>query len=113
MRWPRPMPQLPVAHSPTPSIVRMAASANGEGKKAGGTVVVERGDAEDVHGRNGRDAARKAPKEERLIVLLFCAVRAVSRPSSSAVAPDRSLTGEIPHGAAHVVATLAEHVPVD
>ena len=31
---PRPTPSAAVAHSPTPSIVRMAASSNGEGKNA-------------------------------------------------------------------------------
>ena len=31
---PRPTPIVAVAHSPTPSIVRMAASSNGEGKNA-------------------------------------------------------------------------------
>ena len=33
-RLPRPYPKLAVAHSPTPSRVRMAASSKGEGKKA-------------------------------------------------------------------------------
>ena len=32
--WPVPVPKLAVAHSPTPSAVKMAASLNGEGKKA-------------------------------------------------------------------------------
>ena len=34
MSLPRPTPIEAVAHSPTPSIVRMAASSNGEGKNA-------------------------------------------------------------------------------
>ena len=34
MRLPRPTPKLAVAHSPTPSRVRIAASSKGEGKKA-------------------------------------------------------------------------------
>ena len=34
MRFPSPTPRLAVAHSPTPSIVRMAAFSNGEGKNA-------------------------------------------------------------------------------
>ena len=34
MRLPLPYPKLAVAHSPTPSSVRIAASSKGEGKKA-------------------------------------------------------------------------------
>ena len=34
MSLPRPTPNDAVAHSPTPSIVRKAASSNGEGKNA-------------------------------------------------------------------------------
>src|SRR5229473_3166311 len=34
MRLPRPQPQVPVTHSPTPSTVRIAASSNGEHRKA-------------------------------------------------------------------------------
>src|SRR5260370_27681 len=34
MRLPRPQPQVPVTHSPTPSTVRIAASSKGEHRKA-------------------------------------------------------------------------------